>query len=160
MLTFFKKPLDGKPCRDCVDGLCTMNCGPAVEPEKGEEMPKQAKKAVTHPCPLCGSELSAEVTIMTHVGFNRYAKVNVKFTCWNDKCRYVERTRGECHNEETIQKMRDLCADFRGPEMFKRGRFEDGSVGVNRRRHTGINKFEPVSLPEKGNDRANGKHTV
>lgn len=93
--------------------------------------------------------MSAELTILAQVGFTRYCKVNVKFSCGKDTCRYVERTRGDSHTEDTIQSLRNIAASFRGVEMFKHGKFEDGSVGVNRRRHTGINQFEPVHLPEK-----------
>ena len=113
---------------------------------------KPKAKPVTHPCPLCGQELGAELTVCAHVSEGtRYANVVVKFTCWNQKCRYEERTKGECRDEETIQKMRDLSARFRGAAMFSEGKFNDGSVGINRRRHVGIGRFEPVTKPaEKG----------
>ena len=105
-------------------------------------------KKVTHPCPLCGAEMNAHIDILAQVGGTRYTKVNVNFSCSNNDCRYKERTRGHSHNEETLQRSRDLIAGFRGPAMFPQGRFEEGSVGINRRRHTGIGRFERVELPK------------
>ena len=49
---------------------------------------------------------------------------------------------------ETVEKMREVVASYRGAEMFKQGRFEEGNIGINRRRHTGIGRFEPVSPEE------------
>jgi hypothetical protein len=49
---------------------------------------------------------------------------------------------------ETVEKMRDVVASYRGAEMFRKGRFEEGNIGINRRRHTGIGRFESVSLED------------
>jgi hypothetical protein len=107
-----------------------------------------------YPCPLCDSEMSFELTINAHRGFNDYVAVNVKASCSNDKCRYEERTKGHSKNMETVEKMRDVVASYRGAEMFKQGRFEEGNIGINRRRHTGIGHFEPVTAEEvKGRKR-------
>lgn len=77
-----------------------------------------------------------------------HCRVFVKFTCTKDNCRYEESTKGTSSNPETIEKMLEVCLGFRGPDMFKHGKFEEGNVGVNRRRHTGIYRFEPVEMPK------------
>jgi hypothetical protein len=101
-----------------------------------------------YPCPLCDSEMSSELCIKAHRGFIDYARVDVKVSCSNDKCRYEERTKGHSKLMETIEKMRDLSMSYRGAEMFRQGKFEEGNIGINRRRHTGIGRFEPVSPEE------------
>ena len=83
------------------------------------------------------------------VGLYGYAQITVKFECHNDKCRYEERTKGKSTEAGTIQSLLNLAEKFRGGEMFKQGKFADGSVGVNRRRHIGIHAFEPVPNPRK-----------
>lgn len=101
------------------------------------------------PCPLCKSAMCAELSVFAGLYNSGYVKVNVKFSCTNMDCRYEERTKGESGEEETISKMVSLAASFRGPEMFKRGRFKSGTVGVNRRRHVGIGKFVAVDPPKE-----------
>ena len=102
-----------------------------------------------YPCPLCQQAMSAQLEVWTGLSLYHYAKVAVKFICVNNDCRYEERTRGESTSEETIAKLQDLVASFRGPEMFKHGQFKQGSVRVNRRRHLGPNSFIAVDPPKE-----------
>lgn len=102
-----------------------------------------------HPCPLCKVAMNAELNILAHTTHAHYAKVSVKFWCSNSDCRYEERTRGQSSDDETISKMLTMAASFRGPEMFKHGRFKQGSVGVNRRKHVGVNQFVAVDPPKE-----------
>jgi hypothetical protein len=92
--------------------------------------------------------MSAHLEVFVGLHNYRYTKVAVKFTCTNHACNYEERTKAESIDEGTIFKMLTLAASFRGPEMFKHGRFKTGSVGVNRRRHIGINQFVAVDPPK------------
>lgn len=113
-------------------------------------MPKK-KSTAKHPCPLCGRELSVQMQFMSYYGeTNTYLKLFVRVWCPWEKphCGYEERTRGESRDEATIASLRDLAADFRGPGMFKHGKFEAGGVGINRRRRMGINSFAPIDPEE------------
>lgn len=114
-----------------------------------------------NPCPLCGHEMSGKLEIHSlpldgkgGVNLYGYAEVTVKFSCRNDLCRYEERTKGKSEEPETIKSLLDVIMSYAGPKLFKRGKFQVGNVGVNRRRHTGIYRFEPVEPEEiKGEKR-------
>lgn len=58
-------------------------------------------------CPLCSTEMNAEITIKTVYGavFGPYAGITVRLQCQNDTCKYYERTNVSAQDNETIKKI-------------------------------------------------------
>jgi hypothetical protein len=65
-------------------------------------------------CPLCGSEMNAEITVRTVYGSisGPYAAVSMKLQCQSDDCKYYERVTAQAYDNDTLKEVERQALKF------------------------------------------------